>query len=161
MEPAPLTSKWGPHLWKILHGLTERIGQLQFRKTEDEEKRLWFIFLTSLKGSLPCPLCRKHYTEYYNNNRLDLMINKRNELKSVIRSWLFNLHYNVNTRLEKDNTISIDNLPSIYENYTMYQEDIKILYSEMTKGIKNQWITRDDAQKTIRMIRDLLAFYCI
>ena len=121
----------------------------------------FYLFLTSLKKSLPCPQCRKHYIEYYNTNRLDLIINKKNELKSTIRQWIFNLHCNVNIRLEKDNTMLIDNLPSIYENYNMYQDDIKILYSEMTKGIKHQWIIRDDAQKTIRMIRDLLAFYCI
>lgn len=161
MEPAPLTSIWGPSLWKILHNLTEKIGSISMPNSEDLEKRLWFVLLTSLKNSLPCPMCRNHYIAYYNSNRLDLIINKRNELQNNIRIWLYNLHNNVNSRLGKENLITLDNLSSIYGNYTLYKNDINIVYAEMVKGIKNKWILRDDAQKTIRIIRELISFYRI
>jgi hypothetical protein len=154
----PQNNIWGPPLWNILHSLAERIYLPQLPQQIKEQQRLWSGLLSSLRVSLPCPLCRKHYTEYYNTHFPDPHIN--NNFKEYIRYWLYQLHSDVNLRLAKKN-ITIDTLSNIYGVYNNYHRDLNIVISQMTLGIRSGWINRDDLTRVHRFIRQLLAFYAI
>ncbi len=160
----PSNNIWGPPLWRILHALTEKIGTFHSRFKYEEEKRLWITLLNSIKLSLPCPLCKNHYTTYYNSNPVHKIIANCNTsilLKTTIREWLFNLHSNVNIRLNKSIKITINDLHDMYSNYTNWMNDIHIISEQMKKGTYNHSITREDMMRTIKFIREMVAFYSI
>ena len=101
-------NEWGPALWMILHSSCERIGSMNIKRLPLEESRIWFGLLQSLRYSLPCPQCKKHYTSYYSSNPLSTFN------REFIRNWLYVLHCQVNNRTEKQNTVTIDKIPELY-----------------------------------------------
>jgi hypothetical protein len=162
---APQNNEWGPEMWKLLHGLAEKIGQYtivthryQTETQEKEEKRLWSVLLGSLRLSLPCPLCRKHYTEYINSNSPDRFIHGPVKLvKDDIKLWLYHLHSNVNQKYNKNN-IPIELLSELYRNIN-YNHSFNIIALHMKRGLTKQWVSRDDVNKTLRVLKEMFAFY--
>jgi hypothetical protein len=148
---SPQNHIWGPHLWQILHSSTERIGQPHLNA--QEESRLWSNLLSSLRFSLPCPQCKKHYTAYFGSNPITAV--NRNS----IRSWLYNLHCQVNDRTGKPNTITIDKLPEIYSQPFNFTAHYTVVMQEMTKAIRLGWCSREDIQRTIRFLQEIKRFY--
>ena len=65
---APQNNIWGPNLWILLHSMAEKCGTSPNGKLPQEETRLWSGLLSSLRFSLPCPLCKRHFTAYYQSN---------------------------------------------------------------------------------------------
>jgi hypothetical protein len=155
----PQSYTWGPPLWRILHSLADRVGYLRLRQLPQEESRIWSQLLLQLSHTLPCPLCREHYISYYKNNNPNSTISNGN-FKDYIRTWLFTLHNLVNIRLEKQ-SISIQELSTLYGNYTGLLHDVNILSSQLVLGVRVQWIQRDNMNKLIRIIRELISFYAI
>ena len=155
----PQNHIWGPPLWRILHSLTERVGHISPRQSIKEEQRLWFTLLNMIKLVLPCPLCKKHYNEYYKNNIPDRFINTSKNLKDDMRIWLYTLHGQVNERLNKSIGININELPVIYGRYTNWINDITILSSQMKKGIPQKLIDKDDMIRIIKLVREMMSFY--
>ena len=162
---APQNNEWGPEMWKILHGLAEKIGSYQTivhrHRTDtqlNEEKRLWNVLLVSLRLSLPCPLCRKHYSDYINKHPLDNIIQANGPLlKDSIRIWLYNLHNDVNQRGGKSN-FSTENLSELYRNIN-YNHSLNIVANHMRRGLNKQWVSRDDVGRTIRILKEIFIFY--
>jgi hypothetical protein len=149
----PHTTIWGPALWNILHYSAERIGNIVHNRMPQEETRLWTGLLSSLQYSIPCPLCKKHYTAYINSNKIDTIS------KTNIRIWLFDLHTYVNSRIGKTQTIAIENVPIIYGtpfNYTAY---FNIINDQMLKALRLSWIVRNDYQRTIRFLEEIRRYY--
>ena len=105
---SPQTHQWGPALWTILHSSAERIGSNHTRYLQHEESRLWSGLLTSLRFSLPCPQCKRHYSDYLQRHPLPLIS------QQLIREWLFSLHQEVNQRNQKPCDVTIENLPVLY-----------------------------------------------
>jgi hypothetical protein len=154
----PQNNIWGPPLWNILHSLAERIYLPDLPLQIKEQRRLWVGLLSSLRLSLPCPLCRKHYTEYYNMHFPDTYMH--NDFNQYVRYWLYQLHSDVNMRLSKQN-IPIDTLTDTYGKYNNYHHDLNIVISQMSSGIRAGWINRDDLTRAHRFLRQLFAFYAI
>ncbi len=161
---APQNNQWGPALWQILHSLSLKINTINppqnhnnyFNSTNfhlNEEKRLWTGLLNSLKTSLPCPLCKKHYTEYIFKYPIDF-----NNLTSI-KYWLFNLHNNVNSRLNKP-CIQIDTLSNIYSNINL-RDSYNIIQIHLKRAVSVQWISRDDSIKLQRFLSEMFIFYSI
>ena len=150
---SPQNHIWGPQLWIILHSATERIGLPQLTRLPQEEMRIWTTLLSSLRYSLPCPLCKKHYSEYI----LSTPITSVNPI--FIRNWLFNLHCQVNNRTEKSNTITIEQLPEIYSKPFNFTAHFKIVVEQMNRAVRLGWSSRNDIQKTIRLFEELKRFY--
>ncbi len=162
---APQNNEWGPEMWKLLHGLCEKIGQYTIvthryitDTQEKEEKRLWSVLLGSLRLSLPCPLCRKHYTEYINSISPDRFIHSSPKLiKNDMKLWLYNLHSNVNQNNNKNN-IPIELLSELYKNID-YNHSLNVVALHMRRGLNKQWVSRDDIIKTIRVLKEMFVFY--
>ncbi len=162
---APQNNIWGPEFWKILHGLAEKVGSFHhtprtYITQVKEEKRLWSVLLSSLKQSLPCPMCRKHYLEYLQHNNSSAFINiySNDSLsKDAIRLWLYNLHTNVNQRLGKEN-MNIERLSEIY-SHIAFNNSLNIISTHITYGIGKQWVSREEAIITLRILRQMFLFY--
>ena len=97
----PQPSVWGPELWTILHSAAERIGSKSLSRLPLEEMRLWSGLLSSLRFTLPCPQCKKHFADYYVTHpiaRLD---------RKIMREWLYHLHQQVNAQQNKDMSFTL------------------------------------------------------
>ncbi len=150
---SPQTHIWGPHLWIILHSATERIGTSQLKRLPSEESRIWTNLLSILRYSLPCPLCKKHYADYFTHTT----INTFN--RDTIRSWLYTLHNQVNNRTEKTNIITIEQLPELYNKPFNFTHHFNIFVQQMNQAIRVGWCSREDIQRTIRFFQELKRFY--
>lgn len=160
---APQNNEWGPALWQILHSLSLKINTIIPTTSNNyynpktyylnEEKRLWSGLLNTLKNSLPCPLCKKHYADYLIKNPIDY-----NNLTNI-KYWLFNLHNNVNSRLNKE-VIQIDNLSTIYSNIDL-KNCYNIIQIHLKRAINLQWVIREDSLKLLRFLSEMFIFYSI
>jgi hypothetical protein len=150
---SPQNHIWGPQLWIILHSAAERIGTKTLNKLPSEEMRLWTALLTSLRYSLPCPLCKKHFTDYFNNNPLNTFN------REFIRGWIYNLHCQVNSRNGLANTITIDQIPEIYNKPFCFTKHMEIIQSQMMLALRLGLCKREDLQKSIRIFNEMKRFY--
>jgi hypothetical protein len=136
----------------ILHSAAERIGMTHI-KLPQEELRIWTGLLSSLRHSLPCPVCKKHFTTYLSSNPI-ITFNRE-----FIRNWLYNLHYQVNDRTEKSTTITIEQIPEIYSKPFNFSAHFRTVIEQMNKALRLGWSSRSDIQKTVRLSEELKRFY--
>jgi len=148
----PQNHIWGPHLWMILHSSAERIGSPKNRLS-NEELRVWHSVLNSLRYSLPCPQCKKHFNEYYSKNPIGSFN------KETIRTWLFQLHQHINIANNKHADYTIDKVEQQYMQPFCFSSHLQILRSQMVAGIRLHWTTRDDIQRTIRLFEEMKRYY--
>lgn len=149
---SPQNHIWGPNLWTILHSSAERIGNPQHGRLQQEETRLWTGLLNSLQYTLPCPLCKKHYTAFINFNPI-ISVNRE-----FIRNWLFNLHSDVNARTGKSQ-ISLDKIPEIYGQPFHFSALFSVVNEQMMKALRLGWMSRGDAMRTIRFLEEIKRYY--
>ncbi len=150
---SPQNNIWGPALWNILHFSAERIGSRIHSRLPQEETRIWLGLFSSLRYSIPCPMCKKHYTSYFLSNPIGLLT------KNTIRVWLFLLHSDVNIRNNKDNLITLDDIPRIYEEPFNFTLNYNIINEHMQYAVRLGWSTRNDIQRTTRFLQELKRFY--
>lgn len=148
---SPQNHIWGPELWTILHSSAERFGQPS-KRLPDDEKRIWFGLLRSLQFSLPCPLCKKHYISYFHTNQILLT-------REGVRSWLFNLHNQVNQRNNKPNEMTLEKLTEQYGKPFRFSQHYRIVVKQMMMALRLGWSTREDIQRTIRFFEELMRYY--
>jgi len=137
----PQNNIWGPHLWTILHSLGERL-----KGNSLEETRLWSGLLSSLRYSLPCPQCKKHYSDYYITHPI-----------SDIRIWLYNLHNEVNNRIEKKGIV-IEQL-SEYSKPFHFTHHYSFIYKHMIFALRVGWCNHTDITRTVRFLNEIKCFY--
>lgn len=150
---SPQNHIWGPNLWMILHSAAERIGLHKHRKLPHEEHRLWTGLLSSLQYSLPCPICKKHYSTYIQSNPITTVNTE------FIRNWLFKIHNDINNRINKSYTISVDKIPEIYNKPFMFSSYYNIVNQEMLKSLRLNWSSRNDILRTIRLLQEIKNYY--
>ena len=148
---APQTHIWGPNLWMILHSAAERIGTSHV-KLPQEELRIWTGLLSSLRHSLPCPICKKHFTAYFSSTFV------KSFNREFIRHWLYTLHCQVNDRTEKS-SITIEQVSEIYSKPFNFSAQFRIVAEQMNRALRIGWSSRDDIQKSIRFFEELKRFY--
>ena len=148
---SPSNGIWGPALWKILHSACEQIGSQQHKKLPQEESRIWIGLLQSLRYSLPCPQCKKHYTAYWNAHPI------RSLTKENIRTWLFQLHNEVNQRTGKE-SFPIEKYTE-YEPLFHFTEYFTLVQQHMTLAIRQGTCSHTDIQRTIRFLIEMKCFY--
>ena len=156
---APQSAEWGPALWTILHSAAERIGSrkpatglLVAQRTIDaEENRLWTSLLSSLRYSLPCPLCKTHYTAYYLQHLVG-------DTKSV-RLWLWDLHVDVNRRLGRLDGYGHEELSDVYGVPFHFSKLWGIVFDHMMRAVRMGWCAREDVQRTARIMEEMKRWY--
>lgn len=150
---SPQNHIWGPNFWMILHSAAERIGSQTLRRLPNEEARIWNGLLMSLRFSLPCPICKKHYTEFLGAHPLPQI--KREE----IRWWLYLLHCQINDRTGKQTTITIEKIPEIYSAPFNFTHHFTIVAQQMLQSIRVSWSVRGDVERSLRFLQELKRFY--
>lgn len=154
----PNTAEWGPHLWRMLHGLVEKTGRLSLPRQQAEEARLLNSFLMNLRKSLPCIHCRKHYNDYLLANPFSAILSKNGlERQSKLREWFYIFHNSVNTRTGKTYDKTLEELPSIYGAYSVsdFGIDKAVLSDNMRRALQQRFIVREDLLKTLRSLEEL------
>jgi len=150
---APQNNIWGPALWAILHTAAERIGSRNLARLPQEETRIWSGLLSSLRYSLPCPLCKKHYTEYSSLFPLT-QITREN-----VREWLYTLHCRVNLQTNKMTDLTLDQMQERYFVHLPFSTHYQVVEQQMKKSQRLGWCSRDDLMRTIRFLVELQRFY--
>lgn len=150
---SPQTHQWGPALWMILHSSAERIGSGPAKFLQHEESRLWSGLLISLRFSLPCPQCKRHYSDFLQRHPLPIIS------QQSVREWLFTLHQEVNQRNNKLSDITIENIPAIYSKPFHFSLHTGIFQQHMRLALMQQWCSRDNIQRTIRFLEEMRRFY--
>jgi hypothetical protein len=157
---APNINVWGPALWSLLHGLAEKTGFKPTEKVEGEEKRLWRSLLMTLRHSIPCPRCQKHYNDYVNQNPYHtLFAFKGGEWGSALRTYLWTFHNAVRTTNGQSLDFPVERLETYRTATKANLIEWKRLYADnMRKGLPFYFLTREDMLRCLRLIEELLLF---
>ena len=150
---SPQTHIWGPELWMILHSSAERIGQSQVKMLQYDEVRIWTGLLSSLRYSLPCPACKKHYSDYYASHPIVAYT------RPVLRKWLFDLHQQVNGYTNKQCLITIEDLPTIYGKPFHFSKHMGVVSHQMRLAIFHKRCDRNDVHSTVRFLEEMRRLY--
>jgi hypothetical protein len=84
---------WGCHAWVFLHAVCNTFPSrpTTFQKTQ------YKTFFDCLLYILPCKLCQQHYAQWLQMQPVyDCLSSKK-----MLKQWIFDLHNNVNQRLDK------------------------------------------------------------
>ena len=80
---------WGPLFWNLLHGISIKFNT--------KYKIKYYYLIHILEYIIPCPKCKLHYISYLGNNPVEL----KDLSKEFYKKWFFNLHNDINKRLNK------------------------------------------------------------
>jgi hypothetical protein len=149
----PQNHIWGPALWLILHSSAERIGTTPKYNLPHEETRIWIGLLNSLRYSLPCPLCKKHYTSYLLSKPIYSVD------KASITTWLFQLHTAVNNKLGRENPMTMEQSSEHYSKEFDYNHCYRIIETQMNRSLQLNISQRDDVLRTLRYLKELQRLY--
>ena len=132
-------SHWGPLLWKLLHGLAEKLGtQKPDILAADEAREIVFI-LRGIEVIMPCEKCRRHDHEYRVKNPYDLFMQRRGlGLKRGVREWLYNLHEMVNKRNGVESRLLLEDLEPMYKDVKIQDAWAplnKVLMTSVSSGL--------------------------
>jgi hypothetical protein len=119
------TAVWGANMWTVLHTLAASTSSS------------WPELLQLLTTTIPCEICRNHYTAYLATNPLS----DHNQVTVI--TWLFNLHNDVNLRIGKplfleanlpQPQLSLASLQPIIQNLSVsFPPEVITLLTEMSK----------------------------
>jgi hypothetical protein len=149
----PQTSVWGPALWMLLHSSAERWGTKRLSRLADEETRLWLNLLQSLRFSLPCPLCKKHYQSYLSSHPFSA------STKEEVRLWLYRLHQSVNERRRIIYEASMEELEQQYAIPFAFSVHATVVVQQMRLSLRRGLSHPDDIRRTIRYLEEFKRFY--
>jgi len=157
IESYPENAEWGPIFWKLLHGLAEHIGKQKDKNMQSDEIRIWIHLLNQTQFSLPCDICRLHYTEWLIKNPIDVLkIKNYSDIRDWIRNYLWRLHNTINEGNNKA-SFPFENL-SIYSNINI-TETWKSLEPIMKKAITLNGISLLSWRKWLSYVRMLQGIY--
>lgn len=142
--------QWGPKLWSLLHYLAE----VSNRK---DLALLWITLIKDTAAIMPCNQCRIHLSNYLRTHHFMFIKNPHlmtgEQVRTKIRTDLFNLHNLVNVRL-KHSSFSFEQYTDLYINNTRNDiiSNIYIILNELKQlwkpvinmqipgGVYNKWM---------------------
>lgn len=137
----------------ILHSSAERMGQARAKMLQFDEIRIWTGLLASLRYSLPCPVCKKHFSDYYATHPIS------EYTRPAVRKWLFDLHQQVNGRTDKVFPFTIEDLPGIYGKPFHFSKHVGVVHHHMKLAVFHKWCDRNDIQRTLRCLEEMKRLY--
>jgi hypothetical protein len=105
-----MTPIWGPALWHTLHTISFNYPV----KPTTEQKEQYYNFFIGLKNVLPCGACRENYAK--NLKALPLTL-KNFKNRETFSKWVYKIHEQVNTMLNKKSNLSYDDVKNRYEHF--------------------------------------------
>ena len=158
VEDYPENAEWGPLFWKLLHGLAELSGTQTNLNMKTDEIRLWILVLTQLKPTLPCDICRTHYSDWLLEHPPEVLSKlDYSELRPWIRTYLWALHNVINIGNDRAE-FSWSDLADTYKTIN-FTETWKALQPVMKKAISLNGITLLPWTRWLSYIRTLQGMY--
>ncbi len=148
-----ISPTWGTALWSILHHCTERIGTIPLSDRQMEQN-VWKQLLDYLKKSLPCIKCRTHYTMYYERK------GPPEVKRESIRRWLYDLHSDVNVRLQKPN-LPYEVLEGFYAGPFSFKENLDIIEQQGKIALRLKWYTAHQLKQFLTYLKHLQHMYSL
>lgn len=149
----PQNPIWGPACWRILHSSAERFGSAPLRRLPQEERRIWSQLLQSLRYSLPCPQCKRHYQVFYEAHPLPVAFTQAD-----LRVWLYRLHSGVNQRLGKPD-LSLSEVQERGAEPFCFSESMGVLAGQMRLAVQRGIGSREDMSRTLRLLEEMKRLY--
>jgi hypothetical protein len=87
------------------------------RKPTGKQKKKYLDFFRSLRDVLPCGACRKSYKKFIAPSGPTPLTWKTMKNRKTVSRWLYNVHNQVNKRLNKKGAPSYANVMKRYERY--------------------------------------------
>jgi hypothetical protein len=110
---------WGPHLWFSLHTIS-----FDYPITpDDNDKKNYKNFFTSLENVIPCSVCKKNYIRHLKEHP----INNYLSTKEKLVHWVIDIHNMVNAEIGKK-ILSYETVIKKYES--VYKKKIKFKKSK-------------------------------
>jgi hypothetical protein len=163
----PQTAVWGPALWGILHMLAEKSGRgtgLPQRwmgprppLSHADERGAWARLFSSLRTTLPCPLCKQHYVEYLRTDPPERILRLDGPAwAEELRQWLWRFHNAVRVRKEQPTDFPYSSIAMTYiPDRSRFQGWEIIMREHMRRGMFLRWLIREDMLRTIQTIEQL------
>lgn len=154
----PENREWGPFAWSLLHGLAEKSGKVVFQLYEADERRAWIQLLQITGGMLPCSECRDHYKAWLQGHPVtSIQSMPYANLKEWIRTWLWQLHENVNSRLDKPN-LGFTDLTATYGSINISMQ-FKLFELIEKRAISQQGVPLNSWLAWVKQYRTLISVY--
>jgi hypothetical protein len=149
---------WGPRYWKILHTMAELSGQFTNMIMSNDEADAWIILLKSQAFVMPCKICKTHYLEWFNSNKVDKLRKLNgNERKEYIRKWLWGCHKRVNDMNEKE-TPELNTLPELYPRQSI-EKEVREIIAMLQLAVNTQQLLYEDVKRWKLVIHRLRTMY--
>jgi hypothetical protein len=142
-------SLWGPYLWKYLHCLTEKIGQINNASIILDQARNIDYIIHNLPDIIPCQECQQHCKNYFIISPPPKLVDTEiSQIKSSLRKWLLDFHNAVRTRKAQPITIvTEEDYIASYKNCFMPRCDYNELSEYITFAIRQKWVKIDAYKK--------------
>jgi hypothetical protein len=124
---------WGSCLWLFLHIISFNYPC----KPSIKHKMYYYSFLKILPKILPCGICRKHLKELYKKMPLITSVFKN---RKSLSKYIFQLHEEINIKLNKKNNLTYTDVANIYENFRSRCLNNSDCPTPLYKGIKSKCI---------------------
>ena len=158
IESYPENAEWGPLFWKILHGLAEKCGKQVNINIQSDERRAWIHLLKQTQYTLPCDICRNHYTEWLQENPVDGLLKiQYTDINQWVRNWLLILHNTINEGNNRP-TFKFDDLTLTYSGINI-TSTWNALQPVMKKAISLNGISLLPWIKWLSYVRVLQSIY--
>jgi hypothetical protein len=153
---------WGPIVWKYLHCLTEKISINGNPIITADQIKYTEVLLSTLHTILPCTECQAHASLYISQNPVPSLKDLKGEqLRSVIRTWIFTFHNSV--RIRKNQPILVNSPEEcigIYRNCSIPKCEYNTLIRSVAYAARQGWVRIDNWKRwythseRIRLITD-------
>lgn len=128
-EPQPQLPKmkWGPPIWRFFHVMAQKIKPEYF----DLIIKDFLKFVVLICGTLPCPICSTHASQYMNAINLNNI-----RTKDDLISLFFNFHNSVNQRKGYP-VLQRDQIPNYEaENTIVVLRDFMKAFEDKSRSMK-------------------------
>ena len=149
-------SEWGPNAWELLHGIAERVGNLENNTLIRDEQTELKLTLRHFGALLPCTKCQKHYKEWIRKSFPNTSL-YGHYLKEDLRTWLFHLHEDINKRKDVQSNVELDTLHERYKAIDLRAAATR-LRSVYQRGVQQNVLKPDDWKIAWKHLDFLLRF---
>lgn len=151
--------EWGNPLWKILHSITESLGNQKNSIIATDEAHEIVFLLRDVEKIMPCALCRTHYNAWRKQHPLEQLSSLRGlALREGVRKWLYDLHENVNKDRKIVSGITLEQIPEIYapiDIRTEWAKFFQLMKSSTESGLVSQTVL-ENFHRHLGILRKLL-----
>lgn len=151
--------EWGTPLWKILHSITESLGNQKNAMLAADEAHEMVFLLRDLEKVMPCQLCRQHYNAWRKDHPLEqLAVLRGPTLREAVRKWLYELHENVNKDRKIVSNVTLEQIPDLYKQIdirTEWGRFFELMKSSTEVGLVSQLVLQN-FHRHLGILRKLL-----